>query len=61
MFYFDQNFHLYDVRSVEEEILFILRSRFEQCAVYHGDDVHLCDDIKKAYEDAATNYFIKCM
>lgn len=47
-------------RAVEDQILFILRSRFEQCAIYHGDDVHLCDPIRKIYDDAAVAWFIKC-
>lgn len=39
----------------------ILRSRHEQCAFYHGeDDAHLCDDLKKAYDEATVNWFIKC-
>ncbi|XP_070163160.1 NADH dehydrogenase [ubiquinone] 1 beta subcomplex subunit 10 [Polyergus mexicanus] len=46
-------------KSVDDEILFILRSRFEQCAFYHGDDDYLCDDLKKTYFDAAAAWFTK--
>lgn len=49
-----------NTRLVEDEILFILRSRFEHCAFYHGEDVHLCDDLRKTYDDAATAWFMKC-
>jgi len=46
---------------VDDEILYILRSRFEHCAFYHGeDDKHLCDDLRKIYEDAAAAWFTKC-
>lgn len=42
----------------------ILRSRYEQCAFYHGgysgDDENMCQDLKKTYEDAAVAWFIKC-
>lgn len=38
----------------------ILRSRYEQCAFYHGEDKHLCNDLKKAYDEAAVNWYVKC-
>ncbi|XP_014469365.1 PREDICTED: NADH dehydrogenase [ubiquinone] 1 beta subcomplex subunit 10 [Dinoponera quadriceps] len=47
-------------KLVDDEILFILRSRFEQCAWYHGeDDVNLCKQLRKTYDDATTAWFIK--
>ncbi|KYN00175.1 NADH dehydrogenase [ubiquinone] 1 beta subcomplex subunit 10 [Cyphomyrmex costatus] len=46
-------------KSVEDEILFILRSRFEQCAFYHDEDAHLCAPLRKIYDDAAVAWFIK--
>lgn len=51
---------IFNNRSVEDEILFILRSRFEQCAFYHGDDDYLCDDLRKTYDDATAAWFAKC-
>ncbi|EZA49570.1 NADH dehydrogenase [ubiquinone] 1 beta subcomplex subunit [Ooceraea biroi] len=46
-------------KLVDDEIVYILRSRFEQCAFYHGEDKHVCDDLRNIYEEAATNWFIK--
>ncbi|KAG5322706.1 NDUBA dehydrogenase, partial [Pseudoatta argentina] len=46
-------------KAVEDQILFILRSRYEQCAIYHGEDVHLCASIRKTYDDAAVAWFMK--
>ncbi|XP_012523338.1 NADH dehydrogenase [ubiquinone] 1 beta subcomplex subunit 10 [Monomorium pharaonis] len=50
-------------KSVEDEILLILRSRYEQCAFYHGgysgDDDNMCQHLRKAYDDAAVAWFIK--
>lgn len=58
--YSEANFQFLRDKSVEDEILLILRSRFEHCAFYHGEhDEHLCDHLKKAYEEAAHNWFIK--
>jgi len=58
--FLDIVFPCFFFREVEDQILFILRSRYEQCAVYHGEDVHLCDPIRKTYDDAAVAWFIKC-
>nr|XP_012234170.1 PREDICTED: NADH dehydrogenase [ubiquinone] 1 beta subcomplex subunit 10 [Linepithema humile] len=57
--YTEANAQFFRDKSVEDEILFILRSRFEQCAFYHGEDAHLCDDLRKTYDDAATAWFMK--
>ncbi|XP_032673057.1 NADH dehydrogenase [ubiquinone] 1 beta subcomplex subunit 10 [Odontomachus brunneus] len=47
-------------KKVDDEILFILRSRFEQCAWYHGmDDLNMCDELRAIYEDAAAAWFMK--
>lgn len=51
---------IFNNRKVDDEILFILRSRFEQCVFYHGDDDYLCDDLMKTYDDAAAAWFCKC-
>lgn len=50
----------FNTRTVEDEILYILRHRYEQCAFYHGQDAHLCDDLRKTYDEALTNWFTKC-
>lgn len=46
---------------VDNEILNILRQRFEDCMLYEAPD-HMarCKDIFKTYEDAKDNWFIKC-
>lgn len=48
-------------RLVDAEIAAILRERFEACVLYERPDhVEKCDPLLKTYEDATTNYFIKC-
>lgn len=48
-------------RLVDAEIATILRERFEACVMYERPDhVEKCDPLLKTYEDATTNYFIKC-
>lgn len=46
---------------VENEILSILRNRFEDCVMYEAPD-HLtkCKPLLEQYEEATTNWFIKC-
>jgi NADH dehydrogenase (ubiquinone) 1 beta subcomplex subunit 10 len=48
-------------KMVDNEILAILRSRFEDCVLYEAPD-HMtkCIDLKEAYEKAAGNWFSKC-
>lgn len=55
-------FNAFLFRAVEDEILMILRSRFEQCSFYHGeaDRQDMCADLRKIYDEAALNWFIKC-
>ncbi|EFN83152.1 NADH dehydrogenase [ubiquinone] 1 beta subcomplex subunit 10 [Harpegnathos saltator] len=58
--YTEANIQFKRDKLVDDEILYILRSRFEECAWYHGsDDMNLCDDIRKTYEDASTAWFMK--
>ncbi|XP_029037567.1 NADH dehydrogenase (ubiquinone) PDSW subunit [Osmia lignaria lignaria] len=47
-------------KMVEDEILSILRNRYEHCCWVHGEDSEkLCSDLYKTYDDAAKNWFIK--
>lgn len=48
-------------RMVENEILNILRQRFEDCVLYEAPDHAVkCKDILANYENAAENWFVKC-
>lgn len=54
--------HFTLIRMVEDEIVNILRNRYEHCCWVHGEDSEkLCSDLYKIYNDAAKNWFIKCM
>lgn len=46
---------------VDNEVLSILRQRFEDCTLYEAPD-HMvkCKPIFEQYEKAAENWFIKC-
>ncbi|XP_076391152.1 NADH dehydrogenase (ubiquinone) PDSW subunit [Megachile rotundata] len=47
-------------KMVEDEILSILRNRYEHCCWVHGDDREtMCKDLYKTYEDTANAWFIK--
>ncbi|XP_044758110.1 NADH dehydrogenase [ubiquinone] 1 beta subcomplex subunit 10 [Coccinella septempunctata] len=47
-------------RQVDEEIVSILRQRFEHCVIYEGPDhFKKCKPLLDIYEEAATNWFIK--
>jgi len=47
-------------KLVDNEVLNILRQRFEDCVLYEApDEKTRCKDILKMYEDAAENWFIK--
>lgn len=48
-------------RLVEEEIVSILRQRYEDCAWYYGyhDKDKFCKDLYDTYQDATTAWFIK--
>lgn len=49
-------------RMVDNEIVTILRQRFEDCTMYEAPDhVEKCKPILEQYEKAAENWFIKCM
>lgn len=46
---------------VDEEILNILRMRFEDCMFYEGPDkVEKCTPLNETYLKATENWFIKC-
>lgn len=48
-------------RMVDNEILSILRQRFEDCTMYEAPDhIEKCKPILEQYEKAAENWFIKC-
>lgn len=48
-------------RAVDDAILSILRSRYEECAMYHGqDDREICYPLRKIYEEASGAWFAKC-
>lgn len=48
-------------RQVETEILSILRGRFEDCVMYETPDhKEKCKPLLDAYEEASTEWFIKC-
>ncbi|KAF7267062.1 NADH dehydrogenase (ubiquinone) PDSW subunit [Rhynchophorus ferrugineus] len=47
-------------KLVDNEIVAILRDRFQSCVAYEKPDhVERCAGVLKEYEDAATNWFIK--
>lgn len=47
-------------KMVEDEIINILRNRYEHCCWAHGEDRKtVCTDLYKTYEDAANAWFIK--
>lgn len=52
--------HLNKKRMVDTEILSILRERFEDCMIYESPDTEKCKPLYKQYEDATTNWFMKC-
>lgn len=48
-------------RLVDNEILNILRQRFEDCIVYEAPDhVENCKHVLKDYKDNELNWYIKC-
>ncbi|XP_017774602.1 PREDICTED: NADH dehydrogenase [ubiquinone] 1 beta subcomplex subunit 10 [Nicrophorus vespilloides] len=58
--YTEANFQYKRDKQVENEILSILRHRFEDCMMYEAPDhAEKCKDVLKQYEDATTNWFIK--
>ncbi|CAH1400736.1 unnamed protein product [Nezara viridula] len=47
-------------RAVDNEVLNILRQRFEDCVTYEAPDhVSRCKKLKEMYDEASTNWFIK--
>lgn len=54
--------NLYDLfRLVDNEILSILRHRFEDCAIYEApDQVEKCKPLLEEYKNAELNWYIKC-
>lgn len=48
-------------RQVDSEILSVLRQRFEDCMLYEAPDhIKKCTPLLEQYEEATTNWFIKC-
>jgi NADH dehydrogenase (ubiquinone) 1 beta subcomplex subunit 10 len=48
-------------RFVDNEILSILRRRFEDCVLYESPDHKVkCQPLFDQYNEAAENWFIKC-
>lgn len=49
-------------RMVDNEIVNILRQRFEDCTLYEAPDhIVKCKPLLEQYEKATENWFIKCM
>lgn len=49
-------------KKIDNEILGILRHRFEDCVLYEGPDhKEKCKDILETYKLAEENWFSKCM
>jgi len=58
--YFEANMQYKRDKLVDNEILSILRQRFEDCVMYEAPDhIEKCKDLLKEYEDANTNWFTK--
>ena len=49
-------------RQVDNNILTLLRSRYEHCGLYWGDvdQAEKCWEIKRQYKEAEANWFTKC-
>lgn len=47
-------------RSVDTEILNLLRKRLDDCFREEFPDHEKCRPLKDIYEDTTTNWFIKC-
>lgn len=56
---FEANEQFLRDKAVDDNILSILRKRYESCLVYYRFDKHKCDEIKKMYFDAEEAWFIK--
>lgn len=52
-------FH-YFVRYVEQEIVSILRRRYEDCCWTNFEEKAICADLFKTFNEVSTAYFIKC-
>ncbi|KAI4496704.1 hypothetical protein M0804_000514 [Polistes exclamans] len=47
-------------KAVDDAILSILRSRYEECAMHHGlDDREICIPLRRIYEEASGAWFAK--
>ncbi|XP_031832998.1 NADH dehydrogenase (ubiquinone) PDSW subunit [Nomia melanderi] len=57
--YFEANHQFLRDKKVDDKILFILRNRYEECALNSMEELQLCGHLKKTYDDAVTNHFIK--
>lgn len=59
--YFEANEQFKRDKKVDNEILSILRYRYEDCVLYESPDSNeRCKDIWEAYKVAETNWFSKC-
>ncbi|KAK2576439.1 hypothetical protein KPH14_005772 [Odynerus spinipes] len=58
--YTEANLQYHRDRAVDDAIISILRARYEECMLYHGqDDKESCASIWKTFEDANTAWFTK--
>ncbi|XP_076293617.1 NADH dehydrogenase (ubiquinone) PDSW subunit [Lasioglossum baleicum] len=57
--YVEANYQFKRDKMVDEEVLVILRDRYEHCGWENFEDLEVCAHLRKIYEDNATNYFIK--
>lgn len=59
--YTEANYQYLRDKAVDDHILDILRSRYEECAVYHGHDdrKEMCGHLLDAYDEAAGAWFAK--
>lgn len=59
--YYEANEQFKRDRQVDNDILSILRQRFENCSLYEAPDVEeKCGDIWETYKLAEENWFSKC-
>lgn len=59
--FFEANEQFKRDRLVDDEILSILRNRYEDCVLYEApDEVERCRAIWDTYKDVEANWFSKC-
>ncbi len=48
-------------RKVDGEIIAVLRNRYKECVIYEmPDQARKCEKMRVDFEDASTNFCIKC-